>query len=74
MNSGLEKSVTVKTRQVHELRFISLFSPGRAVAAPCDVSGEVDVDALSDRLRSGYLDAHALVGREYVFPTVQLLQ
>ena len=55
----------------HVLRFDSLFHPGRGVAVPCDASGHVDLDALSERLRNAYLGARAMVGREYACPTVQ---
>jgi hypothetical protein len=55
----------------HVLRFDSLFHPGRGVAVPCDATGHVDLDALSERLRTAYLGARAMVGREYACPTVQ---
>lgn len=55
----------------HELLFASLFHPGRGIAVPCDSSGRVDLNALSERLKNAYLGARALVGREYAFPTVQ---
>lgn len=55
----------------HELRFASLFDPGRALVVPCDAQGHVDLDALSERLRNAYLGARAMVGREYAHPTVQ---
>jgi len=53
------------------LRFDSLFHPGRAVAVPCDASGKVDMDTLTERLRNAYLGARAMVGREYACPKVQ---
>lgn len=55
----------------HELRFASAYQPGRGIAVPCDERGEVDLDALPERLRIAYLGARALVGREYLCPTVQ---
>jgi len=55
----------------HVLRFDSLFHPGRAVAVPCDASGKVDMDTLTERLRNAYLGARAMVGREYACPKVQ---
>jgi hypothetical protein len=55
----------------HELRFTSLYQPGRAVAVPCDESGRVNLDTLSERLLNAYLGARAMVGREYAFPVVQ---
>ena len=60
------------TRYSHELRFCSLYDPGRGVVVPCSGTGEVDLDALSERLRLAYLGARAMVGREYAYPTVQL--
>lgn len=56
----------------HELRFVSLFQPGRAVSVPCDASGHVPLDDLPERLRNAYLGARALVGKEYAFPAVEL--
>jgi hypothetical protein len=53
-----------------ELRFESLFQPGRALCFPCDARGEVALDALSERARHNYLFARAVVGREYHAPEV----
>ena len=55
----------------HELRFDSLFHPGRGVTVPCDASGRVDMDTLTERLRNAYLAARAMVGRDYACPRVQ---
>jgi hypothetical protein len=55
----------------HELHFSSLSHPGRAIAVPCDARGEVDLDALPERLRLNYLGARAMVGRDYAYPTVR---
>lgn len=55
----------------HELRFVSLFDAGRAIAFPCDAEGHVDLDHLSERLRVAYLGARAMIGREYGYPTVE---
>jgi len=54
----------------YQLRFDSLFHSGRALAFPCDDHGQVHLDALSDRARSNYLYARAVVGREFAVPTV----
>jgi hypothetical protein len=56
----------------HLLRFMSLYDHGRGVSVPCDESGVVDMDSLSERLRVAYLGARAMVGREYSLPTVQI--
>ena len=53
-----------------QLRFESLFQQGRALAFPCDGQGRVSLDSLSDRARSNYLYARAVVGREFATPTV----
>jgi hypothetical protein len=54
----------------YELRFQSLFSEGRALAFPCDATGHVYLDALSERAMENYLYARAVVGREYATPLV----
>ena len=59
------------SHSTYELRFYSLFHPGRAVAVPCDASGQVSLDDLSERLKNAYLGARALVGREYAYPAVE---
>jgi hypothetical protein len=53
-----------------ELRFPSLFDPGRGYAFPCDREGHVDLDRLSPRAMGNYLFARAMVGREYASPAV----
>lgn len=52
------------------LRFGSLFDGGRALTFPCDAEGHVQLDALSDRARTNYLYARAVVGREFTTPVV----
>ena len=53
-----------------ELRFCSLFDAGRGYSFPCDRSGNVDIDALSDRARDNYFFAHSVIGRDVATPTV----
>lgn len=53
-----------------ELRFESLFNPGRALAFPCDERGRVELDALSEPARRNYFYARAVVGREFATPAV----
>lgn len=53
-----------------QLRFESLFQQGRALAFPCDGQGHVTMDGLSERARSNYLYARAVVGREFATPMV----
>lgn len=54
----------------YEVRFRSLFDEGRALAFPCDASGRVCMDDLSERARHNYLYARAVVGREFFRPEV----
>ena len=53
-----------------EVRFDDLFHCGRRFSFPCDAQGHVDIDALSQRARTNYLYARAMVGREYTAPSV----
>ena len=50
--------------------FESLFDEGRGLVFPCDERGHVDIDALSERARSNYFFARAMLGREYAAPQV----
>lgn len=56
----------------YQLRFRSLFCPGRGFAFPCDAQGRVDPAHLSDHARENYRRAYALVGRELALPTVEV--
>lgn len=56
----------------YEIRFRSLFNEGRALSFPCDEQGHVHLDSLSDRARTNYLYARAVVGREFASPAVML--
>ncbi|MBC7942571.1 MAG: hypothetical protein H7Z19_22940 [Chitinophagaceae bacterium] len=60
----------VAGKVAYQLRFQSLFNPGRALAFPCDASGHVALDALSERARGNYLYARALMGRDFATPSV----
>jgi hypothetical protein len=71
MNSLSEVQPRAARAFTHELRFVSLFHPGRGIAIPCDPSGAVDLDALTERMRNAYLGARAMLGREYAYPTVE---
>jgi len=53
-----------------ELRFQSLFHEGRALVFPCDATGRVELDALTERARQNYLYARVVIGREYSTPRV----
>lgn len=54
-----------------ELRFDPLTQHGRAYAFPCDATGRVDLDALSERARNNYLFARTVIGREVAWPAVR---
>jgi hypothetical protein len=54
----------------YELRFMSLFREGRGLSFPCDPSGDVHLDKLSERARANYFYARAVVGREFALPAV----
>ena len=53
-----------------ELHFAALFDGGRAFSFPCNASGQVDLDALSERSRCNYLFARAATGRDLAWPCV----
>ena len=53
-----------------ELRFDSLFVSGRGFAFPCDPTGQVDLDRMSEKARNNYFYARAMVGRELTVPAV----
>ncbi|KNZ34522.1 MAG: hypothetical protein AD742_00320 [Methylibium sp. NZG] len=55
----------------YELRYQSLFNEGRAYSFPCDATGQVDMDALSDRARHNYFYVRTVVGREFATPAVR---
>ncbi len=59
------------TQYRFELRFQSLFDSGRGYAFPCDCTGRVDLDGLSERARNNYLYARAMVGRELSVPALR---
>ena len=56
----------------HQLCFRSLSDAGRALCFPCDGRGCVDIDALNAPTRLSYLYARAVIGREFLLPTVAL--
>ena len=56
----------------YQLRFQSLFHEGRGYAFPCDASGHVDMDAMSERARNNYFYARTVVGREFATPAILL--
>jgi len=59
------------TQRQFEMRFQSLFDSGRGYAFPCDPTGQVDLDSLSERARNNYFYARAMVGRELTVPALR---
>jgi hypothetical protein len=55
----------------YELRFRSLFNPGRGYSFPCDAAGHVDLDALGECEREHYFYARTTIGSEFAMPAVQ---
>lgn len=53
-----------------EVHFRSLLRRGLELIFPCDRQGHVDLDALSERAKTNYLFARAMVGREYERPAL----
>ena len=53
-----------------ELRFQSLFHEGRGLAFPCDATGHVNLDALTEPARSNYVFARSVIGRDFATPAV----
>jgi hypothetical protein len=55
---------------LYEIRYQSLFDPGRCLAFPCDAAGRVDPQTLSPRALRNFRVATALVGRDFSTPMV----
>jgi hypothetical protein len=67
----MNETTTVEPPQLrYELRFVSLSERGREYAFPCDALGNVHIDALSERGRTSYLFARAVVGNLLSAPVV----
>jgi hypothetical protein len=66
----IESSAVAAEEVRYELRFTGLFNRGRGYAFPCDAQGHVDIDELTDRGRTNYLFARAVVGTELSAPIV----
>ena len=62
---------TVSVAAGYELCYRPLCEVGRGFVFPCDVQGRVALDELSERARSNYLYARAVVGRDFGWPLVQ---
>ena len=55
----------------YELRFRSLSGDGRGYSLPCDATGRVDLDVLSQSALNNYLYARTVIGREFRTPVVE---
>ena len=65
-----ESSTSCAEKRNYELRFTSLSNERRDFAFPCDETGQVDIDELTDRGRTNYFYARAVVGKELSAPIV----
>jgi hypothetical protein len=61
---------TISSSTAFQVRFPSLFQSGRGMAFPCDATGSVDINQLSERGRVNYFFARAMIGREFGCPVV----
>ena len=66
-----EMNMNNSSSSTYQLCFRSLFHSGRGYAFPCDPSGQVDLDHMSERARNNYFYARAMVGRELSAPAVE---
>jgi hypothetical protein len=69
--SFLPRAACAPAACAYLLRFLSRDDRGQDVTVPCDEAGNVDMNALTEHLRNTYLGARAMVGRDYLCPTVQ---
>jgi hypothetical protein len=67
----LAMSMSEPSPSSFQLCFRSLFHSGRGFAFPCDASGHVWLDGLSERARNNYFFARAMVGRELTAPAIE---
>ncbi len=58
------------SQESFELFFPSLSLTRRSLSFPCDSTGSVYLDAMSEHARDNYMFARALMGREFGSPTV----
>lgn len=57
-------------RAAFQLRFRSFVGEASEFTCPCDAAGHVVMDEMSERARTGYLFARAMVGRLYAPPEI----
>ncbi|HEY6407528.1 MAG TPA: hypothetical protein VIY29_08680 [Ktedonobacteraceae bacterium] len=63
--------ITTHASDAYELRFHALFADRRSFSFPCDATGHVDMDSLSERALNNYLYARAVMGFEVSWPDVR---
>jgi len=73
VEDDMKASTTQPQQPGFELRFRSLFRPGRGLSFDCDSRGHVDLDKLSETARNNYLYARTVIGREFFIPVVRPL-
>jgi len=54
----------------YELRFAGISDARRDCSFPCDERGHVDLDELTERVRTAYFYARTVIGKEVSAPTV----
>ena len=64
-------TLTQARDRTHELHFASLRNASCALSFPCDAEGRVPMDTLSERARSNYFYARAVIGREFAWPVIR---
>lgn len=55
----------------HELVFRDLLNEGHTYVFPCDATGHVDMDVLSESARNNYFYARVVVGNSLSVPIVR---
>jgi hypothetical protein len=66
----MNTSCDVARRDSYQLRFDSHFGARPSPTFPCDASGNVDLDELTERQRNNYFFARACIGRDFGRPSI----
>jgi hypothetical protein len=66
----MDLSIDLHAEGGYQLRFRSLANPDVCLGFPCDASGRVDLDRMSERVRTSYFYARTVIGREFSIPDV----
>lgn len=70
ITTHMQEPIMLQATSPCEIRFQSLFHEGRALSFPCDLHGNVDLEALSAEAIENYFFANIAVGLEYAIPVV----